>query len=507
MSLLNLPTDNNISLPTISPIIGQKRPPPTLLPAFEPQSSSPGFLRPSKRQACSAPSRDEKFLNRYPTPIPSSTTGILSSPSPLYHDRSNQSYHPRSVLSERNPLSAVLTIILPENGEIIKLGRSSKSSNFQLSTSRLISRVHVEARFIAATTPLEPNCIEIKCRGWNGLKLHCSGQTWDLAKNDTFLSESEFSDVLIDTHDSRVLISWPERYQDSLMGSLSDFGDDEYTPTNKKNEFNIHGADISSSPIRSCFRVESPVSPCPRRRNPSVIVAGNQDSDTPDVVQVYEDIPPSPLNTPVYGNSSPTKSLKSVSAYSSNQESELSEIDSEIFDEENDPWVDSVGLNNDKLNARIISTARRNSPIHENESSLEATHCLSLTGYSDTIDHTVNQLAFSLKSSVPLSELYLQLPASLKNTPSLEPEKPESKALTKYKFQQLLNSSPCIGEISREGKDAAGKPLESEYYYILDEDQDEARRTAVQGLRKPSLRSCRKKHKLKQYYWKKPKTP
>lgn len=505
MSLFNRPTDNNISSPTIPPIIGQKRPPPTLLPAFEPQSSSPGFLRPSKRQACSTPSRDEKFLNRYPTPIPSSTTGILSSPLPLYHDSSSQSYHPRAVLSERNPLSAVLTIILPENGEIIKLGRSSKSSNFQLSTSRLISRVHVEARFIAATTPLEPNCIEIKCRGWNGLKLHCSGQTWNLAKNDTFLSESEFSDVLIDTHDSRVLISWPERYQDSLMGSLSDFEDDENTPTNKQNSFNNHGTDICSGPIRSCVKVPSPASPCPRRRNPLINISGNQDSETLDVVQVYEDIPPSPLNTPVYGNSSPTESLRPVSACSSSQDSELSEIDSENFDEENDPLLDSVGLKNDKRNARIVSNARQNSPTDENEPPLEATQCLNLTGHSDTIDHTINQLAFSLKSSVPLSELFLQLPATLKNTSSGEPEEPEIKILTKLNFQQLLNSLPCIGEISREGKDAAGKPLESEYYYIIEEDQDEARRTAVQGLRKPSLRSCRKKHK--QYYWKKPKTP
>ena len=61
----------------------------------------------------------------------------------------------------------------------------------------------------------------------------------------------------------------------------------------------------------------------------------------------------------------------------------------------------------------------------------------------------------------------------------------------------MIDRTQCIGEVCREGKDAAGKPLESEYYYIPDMDLDEGRRDAVvDGLRKPGLRACRKQHKV-----------
>ena len=91
----------------------------------------------------------------------------------------------------------------------------------------------------------------------------------------------------------------------------------------------------------------------------------------------------------------------------------------------------------------------------------------------------------------------------------------------------MLDATSCIGEVAREGKDAAGKPLESEYYYIAELDTDEQRRGAVvDGLKKPGLRACRKQHKVRhciltldpypkwvdltcvqQYYWRKPKKP
>ncbi|KAH0424666.1 hypothetical protein KCU90_g8247, partial [Aureobasidium melanogenum] len=57
------------------------------------------------------------------------------------------------------------------------------------------------------------------------------------------------------------------------------------------------------------------------------------------------------------------------------------------------------------------------------------------------------------------------------------------------------------GEIARSGKDAAGKALEDEFYYVPEMDTDEHRRAAVM-IAKPPLRSTRKQHK--QYYWKKP---
>jgi len=70
-------------------------------------------------------------------------------------------------------------------------------------------------------------------------------------------------------------------------------------------------------------------------------------------------------------------------------------------------------------------------------------------------------------------------------------------AFTDVDLKELLLEIPCIGEISREGKDAAGKPLENEFYYVPDMDTDEMRKNAVEGgLGKTSLRAVRKQHKV-----------
>ncbi|ABN64348.2 predicted protein, partial [Scheffersomyces stipitis CBS 6054] len=101
----------------------------------------------------------------------------------------------------------------------------------------------------------------------------------------------------------------------------------------------------------------------------------------------------------------------------------------------------------------------------------------------------INHLAFSRLSSTP---------ASFLNTISVVASKLELRQI-----RVLLHNIKCIGVIYREGKDAAGKPLEEEYYYISEND-DDAKRTALVANVKGhgGLRSCRRTHK--QYYWKKP---
>ena len=69
----------------------------------------------------------------------------------------------------------------------------------------------------------------------------------------------------------------------------------------------------------------------------------------------------------------------------------------------------------------------------------------------------------------------------------------------------LIHYIDCIGVIFRKGKDAAGKQLDEEYYYVPEKDNDIQRVQLVEELKGSSsqLRSCRKTHK--QYFWKKPK--
>lgn len=496
-------------------IAGTKRPAPTLLPAFEPLSSSPGFPRPSKRQARSSPSEREAAYAKYPSPIPTSTTGILSSSPPRVHVRPGL-HRTQSIVSERAPLSAVPTITLPENGEVLKMGRSSNSSHYQLSANRQISRVHVEARYIAASVPLEPNRMVIMCKGWNGVKLHCQGRTWELAKDDTFTSETENAEIMLDVQDARVLIAWPGTDCKGSMVSQDSLWDDENSPTRgRASAVSSRGEIIQSSPLRRNARIQSPVSPTPAgpRDSKTSLADLFSDSVEPEPVKVFEDAP-SPEEDDVAGDESfvTTQAATSFAYPLESQESDLSEPE-EDPDEENDPIVHSFGPFGANLSAGMASfttnaspeaaRARREpftSPISKTRSSSEST---TESDPVPIVNHVVNQLAFSRLSSTPLSIIMNNLPADLKTA---SPSHPENKGLTKDNLRRMLNGAACIGEIHREGKDAAGKALESEYYYVPDNDTDEARRAAVvDGLRKPSLRNCRKQHK--QYYWKKPRTP
>lgn len=191
------------------------------------------------------------------------------------------------------------------------------------------------------------------------------------------------------------------------------------------------------------------------------------------------------------------------------QSSDLSEPEDDP-DEENDPIVHSFGPHGADISARMASFTAVGSPEvprgRDLTSSPKARSSSESTNEADAIpvvNHVVNQLAFSRLSSTPLSVILNHLPAELKGASTTYTE---NRGLSKDELRKMLNAAACIGEIHREGKDAAGKALESEYYYIPDEDTDEQRRAAVvDGLRKPSLRNCRKQHK--QYYWKKPRTP
>lgn len=491
-------------LPALSPSLpktaGVKRPAPSLLPAFEPLSSSPSLPRPSKRLARSSSSERGVPYAKYPTPIPTSTTGILSSSPPRLHTRPGGLQRSDSIVSERAPLSAVPTIALPENGEELLMGRSSNSSHYQLSANRLISRVHVKARYIAAPTPFEPNKIEIVCTGWNGIKLHCQGRTWELAKGDSFTSETENAEIMLDVQDARVLIAWPSKNHKASLSDLS--WDDEGSPSGRNSAINSRGQLIESSPLRRGQRLQSPVSPTPAG-GPSIASASFTSlfSNSATVVQVYED----PENDKDETEEKEKPKLSSQNGdFGSSQSSELSDPEDEDPDEENDPIVHSFGPFGANISSRMASFTAGDSPERprgrvrdikvspeKSRSSSEATNAAEPT---PIMNHVINQLAFSRLSSTPFSMIMNQLPSELKN-----PNRSgvENKGFQQDDLKKLLDAAKCIGEIHREGKDAAGKPLESEYYYIPDEDQDEQRKAAVGGLRRPTLRNCRKQHKVR----------
>lgn len=423
------------------------------------------------------------------------------------------------------------------------MGRSGKAAHYQLSTNKLISRVHVQARYIPADPPA-PNKVEIVCMGWNGVKIHCQGKAWDLGKDSTFTSESQNAEIMIDVQDARVLLQWPKFGRKPSTPTDTDSGPDSENSPRRAPATNQSRSPFSS-PLRQRHRLQSPVSPSPAVNNmsaarPSLIL----DDDLPvvPIVQVYEDPQPEEgLGEGIIVNEA-TQSTQFLSqplgaSLDVSQTSLQSEVDQfSDQDEENDPIIHSFGPFGANLLPRMASITtgtaspeqprrrvdvlRETSASPPNRSSSEIVRDTKDATENPVVNHMVNQLAYSRLSSTPLSTIMGNIPSSLTVN---SPDSKENKRLTLDMLKRMIDKTQCIGEVAREGKDAAGKQLESEYYYVPDLDLDEKRRdSVVEGLRKPGLRACRKQHKVylasssvmrnsdinttfKQYYWRKPK--
>ncbi|KIW74374.1 hypothetical protein Z517_12314 [Fonsecaea pedrosoi CBS 271.37] len=481
----------------MSPSPGPKRSATSLLPAFEPLSSSPALPRPLKRNRDAL---DESTT--YPTPVPTSSTAILSS-SPVHVAKSRPSLHrTSSTLAERTPLGAVPSIQLQADGKVTRMGRSSASCDYQFSANRLISRVHVEACYKAAGSRLERDRVEITCTGWNGIKIHCKGQVYEVKKGETFSSDIRDSEIMIDVHDSRVVVDWPPKPH---LGAFSSEDEEDASPAKRKRAMLRHSTPPSPSPMQVRRRLSSPISPSPAVQ----AVMPSSPPLPPATVEIYED--PEPTNESS-GTVTGTEMSQSTQALSQNcglagttqNSASLSAEEFSDNDEENDPIIHSFGPFGANLLPRMASVSAGDSH-HPSDSatSTRSSHTEPLPPSEalsspkkkdpefDAQGHIINQLAFSRLSSTPLSTILSHLPR-------------EAGVLSLHEIRKLIRETACIGEVAREGKDAAGKPLESEFYYIPDEDEDEKRKEAVvNDLRKPGLRACRKQHK--QYFWRKPK--
>lgn len=338
---------------------------------------------------------------------------------------------------------------------------------------------------------LEPNRVEIECNGWNGLKLHCQGRTWDLSKGDTFTSETEGVDMMIDVQDARVMLQWPLKDRRDSIADLSDSSWDD-SPRPRPGPSQPAPDSLQSSPVRHA-RLQSPVSPTPANRLSSSLQNVPELDNTGETVKIYEDASADEqdLPKPISDVNISLVETEVANGFSSDLSDPEDENDP---DEENDPIILSFGPFGANLSSRfaaftaesprqspqigsgrpaVKAPANSEEPIHPNID-IEA-----------VANHVVNQLAFSRLSSTPLTAIMNNLPAE------------EKKDLSKSALRRIIEGTKCIGVIIRQGKDAAGKALESEYYYIPEHDTDVPRRVAVtDGLRKPSLRACRKHHKV-----------
>lgn len=531
-----LPTMNGTSAMGSKPAARR----PTLLPAFEPFSSSPP-ARPAKAARLNYSDDTSSAHGRsYPTPIPTSSTGIL----PSSPNARPGLVRTMSSVSERSPLVDVPTAAVPEDGTPLLIGRSSSSCHFQVPRNGFVSRVHVSVTYADPTPAHASGQVVVKCLGWNGCSVHCRGRVQALSRGDSFVSADPAVDIMIDVLDTRVILVWPEGvHREASAEPASDDGDDGWleSPTRRgRGNREARFAPPPSSPPAG------PVSPplSPRRRLHTARGTGAG-------FQVYEDressaeaskenIDPNPEpRAPSSSGSLSSLSSRAVSPSPEDDEGSAGE------NEENEPMVHAMGPFGTNMLSQLdaFSTespqqpasagaktnprkrARRNStpppplPRHPLASPIR--------------NHVVNQLAFSRVHSVPLSSIMGNLPADLRAAPLASlaamaqqqestsiaapafgeltndakmDDGQEEKAhggeegvrqLTAAELRQILRETPCVGEIARSGKDAAGKQLENEFYYVPERDDSAMRREAVvAGAGRTSLRAVRRNHKV-----------
>ena len=489
--------------------------PPTLLPAFDDSFSSSPFPRPqsSKRKfEEDSPTFPKQELKYYPTPVPTSSTGIFTS-SPR-HGQSGLD-RPVSALSERAPLGAVPTVNLSLDGEILRMGRSSNSADYQLSTNRLISRVHVQAAYHTPSASYPQGHIEVECLGWNGAKIHCRGRIFELSKGDTYMSENPETEIMLDVQDTRVMIAWPAVSTQKLAWDSEE--EDMPTPTRRRHQDNFD----SSPPVVP----RSPVSQSPIRP-PIFTNLGLAVQSGP--VLVFEDADASEESASVDSPDSADKTFirPSLPSSRSSQEAEVLHPKASLIssfavddfsdnDEENDPVVHSFGPFGQNLLSGLASfntgtptrssTPRLRAALSSPSLKRPVTESLRFKE-SPIKNHVINQLAFSRVHAQALSVIHSNLPAELKAcvTKTIEEKGLDSSGattpvpqLSRQDLKKILDDTPCVGEIPRAGKDAAGQPLENEFYYVPEMDSNQMRReTITAGARSTGLRSVRKTHKV-----------
>ncbi|KAF8578032.1 hypothetical protein K439DRAFT_1363418 [Ramaria rubella] len=105
----------------------------------------------------------------------------------------------------------------------------------------------------------------------------------------------------------------------------------------------------------------------------------------------------------------------------------------------------------------------------------------------------VETLALSRASAMAAPEL---LRAVLKSQPHLMEARSEESWLVQVR--QILERVKMFGRIERKGTDAADRPLEDQWFYIPEHDEEDGRAELLKGLM-PNKRNVTKRSK--QYYF------
>ncbi|ODV89413.1 hypothetical protein CANCADRAFT_4037 [Tortispora caseinolytica NRRL Y-17796] len=517
-----------------------------LLPAFDPESEN---ITPVK-----AKQKHELHQAFYPTPEPSSSVVDHLSP---------DSGTSRSL---RKPLVSITTVLVPLDGHRVTIGRSSQSCTYSLScTNRQVSRVHVRLQYVQSSQVLIVECLgwnSIFVRTRNGSTQIRHNQCEELKNANgalidirgervvVHIAHPDSDDTLSDiptpvknreavphNQDKRFLSSWHNVPEPSAAPAPAP----ALTPATSSNIATVSSpikgvtisedADVAASSSVSAPQLTKTAPAAGQRRKciaaPNAAEVGSQNKKIKialtqikkaDAAQLEEkkittresEKPKTtdkkvrqairkPAEVPQTEQTSlkdskkldndPPKALKkkhmkdvktNATGVSKSVEREVAkDAFKDVAKDVTKDVVEDIAKDTDKDIAKDDVKDDVKDDQHELDDETQAAE-----SYATNV---INHLAYSRLASTPLS--------AIKDSLSVD--------ISISELQEILTDTACIGVIHRQGKDAAGKPLESEYYYIPENDSDTHRRFNVEQLRGHSgLRSCRKQHK--QYFWRKP---
>ncbi|KAJ9570880.1 uncharacterized protein HLK63_B01001 [Nakaseomyces glabratus] len=488
------------------------------------------------------PKKPELQSHDYPTPFPSSSTGRSS---PVRHTRDITDSPPLhtsppriadSSLSGTNtsPSSATSTATAlvpvyapPKRRTLIKLstdrpepltiGRKA-SCDVVLPSKLKISRKHALVNYLPKTKQ-----IKLKCLGSNGLvvllpkKLQCKLVKYN-TENKGVIRDSEGAEYLLLKDNSATVPYFSEKLVIDV--ELTSFtllqNESVIIPYVKGTVIDFRGAEgiiyVVKRRKTHSYIIKKPVLKETKQSTSDLTEFSSSSSESQQALSKVE--PSSPISLHHFGNTKPFGIPKPKFATPSSS-FKLSAFSPKAPRKDNSKanvfsLPESPIAHHDKSKSALSKKSINKRPIEQSENSAvlnkpkkakkeqkklskeEVIEQLKVKGIDieNVKNVLVNHLAF----------------ANIQQTPLFQLQSVNSKTaeLSRNELRVLLGDIKCVGIIYREGKDAAGKPLDEEYFYDLENDSDNDRRGLVMSLKggRSNLRSCRKTHK--QYFWKKP---
>ncbi|KAF5097552.1 hypothetical protein D0Z03_001389 [Geotrichum reessii] len=466
------------------------------------------------------------------------------------------------VAASKSTISAPILVSIPRKGGKVTIGRSSKSSTFALSSkNKLVSRVHVAVTYIPHGHRVLFNCL-----GWNGCRItvptRLDANNFEISENESdneirFNGQTDYilpkgqhielkyvEGITINVRGERGLVKLVSEKKDHVREPLKAISD-----TNKGISRDVEMLDapdlqsfieknvLSTKENQKKFSVEKisekkkTLDVISKERSSVEIENGKKVLDEKNTEKEKVVMPTLPMRPginlekvgsgPVYMEQQQLKQQKEQekSSYSLPKRPDFSSFPFNKLNSTTStpmitfkrPLPPTIVESEQSTSSPSPQPKRSLSPEAYNNSSgtegslepvkkkakvvpsIDLERELVSVDFPNLANIICNHLAFSRLSSTPLS--------------TLRSSSPVIGALSKHLLRLILKDGkriPCVGVIYRQGKDAAGKPLEEEYYYMAENDTDSERRSMVEQLRGRGggLRACRKTHK--QYFWKKP---